>query len=69
MRKFLRATGLAIGVGAGLAACYPDRASQPNDYASITTVYDTLFAFGEAVTFFSGTSRVCISSACHSPMW
>ena len=42
MRKFLRATGLAMAVGAGLAACYPERASQPNDYASITTVYDTL---------------------------
>lgn len=52
MRKFLRATGLAIGVGAGLAACYPDRASQPNDYASITTVYDTLYSFGSAVTFY-----------------
>jgi hypothetical protein len=41
MRKFLRATGLAMAAGAGLAACYPERASQPNDYASITTVYDT----------------------------
>ena len=58
MRKFLRATGLAIGVGAGLAACYPDRASQPNDYASITTVYDTLYAFGKAVTFYVPDSVV-----------
>lgn len=52
MRKFLRATGLAMAVGAGLAACYPERASQPNDYASITTVYDTLFSFNGAVTFY-----------------
>ena len=58
MRKFLRATGLAIAVGAGLAACYPERASQPNDYASITTVYDTLFSFGSAVTFYVPDSVV-----------
>ncbi len=58
MRKFLRATGLAMAVGAGLAACYPERASQPNDYASITTVYDTLFSFGSAVTFYVPDSVV-----------
>ncbi len=52
MRKFLRATGLVMAVGAGLTACYPERASQPNDYASVTTVYDTLFAFGGAATFY-----------------
>lgn len=58
MRKFLRATGLAMAAGAGLAACYPERASQPNDYASITTVYDTLFSFGSAVTFYVPDSVV-----------
>jgi hypothetical protein len=58
MRKFLRATGLAMAVGAGLAACYPERASQPNDYASITTVYDTRFTFGAAVTFYVPDSVV-----------
>ncbi len=52
MRKFLRATGLVMAVGAGLAACYPERASQPNVYASVTTIYDTLFAFDSAVTFY-----------------
>jgi len=52
MRKLLRATGLAMAVGAGLAACYPERASQPTDYASITTVYDTLMAFDSALTFY-----------------
>ena len=43
MRKFLRATGLVVAVRGMLAACYPERPSQPNVYASITTVYDTLF--------------------------
>ena len=60
MRKFLRATGLAMAAGAGLAACYPERASQPNDYASVTTVYDTLFSFGTAVTFYVPDSVVHI---------
>jgi hypothetical protein len=52
MRQFLRATGLAVAVGAVLAACYPDRASQPNVYSSVTTIYDTLFAYDSAVTFY-----------------
>jgi len=58
MRQFLRATGLAVAVGAVLAACYPDRASQPNVYASITTLYDTLFAYDSAVTFYVPDSVV-----------
>lgn len=58
MRKFLRATGLALAVGAGLAACYPERPSQPNDYASITTVYDTLMAFDSVATFYIPDSVV-----------
>lgn len=52
MRQFLRATGLAVAVGAVLSACYPDRASQPNVYSSVTTLYDTLFAYDSAVTFY-----------------
>jgi len=58
MRKFLRATGLAVAVGAVLAACYPDRASQPNVYASVTTLYDSLFAYDSAVTFYMPDSVV-----------
>ncbi|MEZ4412545.1 MAG: DUF4136 domain-containing protein [Gemmatimonadales bacterium] len=58
MRQFLRATGLAVAVGAVLAACYPDRASQPNVYSSVTTLYDTLFAFDSAVTFYMPDSVV-----------
>ena len=51
MRKILRAFGLAAAIGTGLSACYPERASEGTDYASITTVYDTLFAFDSAATF------------------
>ncbi len=58
MRKFLRATGLVIAVGAGLAACYPGRASQPNVYASVTTIYDSLFAYDSATTFYVPDSVV-----------
>ena len=58
MRKFLRATGLVMVAGAWLAACYPERPSQPNDYASITTVYDTLFRYDSAATFFIPDSVV-----------
>jgi len=58
MRKFLRATGLVVATGAWLAACYPERPSQPNDYASITTVYDTLFRYDSATTFFIPDSVV-----------
>lgn len=58
MRQFLRATGLAVAVGAVLAACYPDRASQPNVYASVTTIYDTHYAFDSAVTFYMPDSVV-----------
>jgi len=58
MRQFLRATGLAVAVGAVLAACYPDRASQPNVYSSVTTLYETLFAFDSAVTFYMPDSVV-----------
>lgn len=52
MRKILRAFGLAAAIGAGLSACYPERASEGTDYASITTVYDTHFAFDSAATFY-----------------
>jgi len=52
MRKILRATGLALAVGAGLSACYPERASQPTVYNSVTTVYDTLMAFDSVSTFY-----------------
>lgn len=52
MRKFLRAAGLVVAVGAGLAACYPERPSQPNDYASITTIYDSLMQFDSVTTFY-----------------
>ena len=52
MRKLLRAFGLAVAAGAGLSACYPERASEGTDYASITTIYDTLFAFDSAATFY-----------------
>ena len=62
MRKFLRATGLALAVGAGLAACYPERPSQPNDYASITTVYDTLMDFDSVATFYIPDSVVHLGS-------
>lgn len=60
MRKFLGAAGLAVAVGTGLPACYPERASQPNDYASITTIYDTLMAFDSVVTFYVPDSVVHI---------
>lgn len=58
MRKILRAFGLAAAVGVGLSACYPERASEGTDYASITTVYDTLFAFDSAATFYVPDSVV-----------
>lgn len=58
MRQYLRATGLAVAVGAVLAACYPDRASQPTDYASVTTLYDSLFAYDSVVTFYIPDSVV-----------
>ena len=58
MRKFLRTTGLALAIGAGLSACYPERASQPTVLNSVTTVYDTLMAFSEATTFYMPDSVV-----------
>ncbi|HQR19078.1 MAG TPA: DUF4136 domain-containing protein [Gemmatimonadales bacterium] len=58
MRKILRAFGLAAAIGAGLSACYPERASEGTDYASITTVYDSLFAFDSAATFYVPDSVV-----------
>ena len=58
MRKFLRATWLAVAVGAGLAACYPERASQPNNYASVTTIYDSLMAYDSVSTFYVADSVV-----------
>lgn len=58
MRKFLRATGLAVALGSGVAACYPERPNQPNDYASITTIYDTLMAFDSVQTFYVPDSVV-----------
>jgi hypothetical protein len=58
MRNIVRATGLAVAVGAGLSACYPERASENTDYASITTVYDTLMAFDSVVTFYVPDSVV-----------
>jgi hypothetical protein len=58
MRKILRAFGLAAAIGAGLSACYPERASEGTDYASIVTVYDTLFAFDSAATFYVPDSVV-----------
>jgi len=58
MRNILRATGLAVIVGAGLAACYPERTNQPNNYASITTIHDTLMAFNSVTTFYVPDSVV-----------
>ncbi len=58
MRNFLRATGLALAVGAGLTSCYPERASQPTVYNSVTTVYDTLMAFDSVSTFYIPDSVV-----------
>lgn len=58
MRKLLHATGLAVAVGVGVLACYPERPSQPNEYASITTVYDTLMQFDSVTTFYVPDSVV-----------
>lgn len=58
MRKILRAFGLAVAAGAGLAACYPERASEGTNYASITTVYDTLIEFDSLPTFYLTDSVV-----------
>lgn len=58
MRKLLRAFGLAVAAGAGLAACYPERASEGTDYASITTVYDSLIEFDSLPTFYLPDSVV-----------
>lgn len=58
MRKILRAFGLAAAIGAGLSACYPERASEGTDYASITTVYDMGFAFDSVATFYVPDSVV-----------
>jgi hypothetical protein len=58
MRKFLRVSALAVAVGAVLSACYPERPSQPHDYASVTTVYDTLTRFDSLKTFYVPDSVV-----------
>jgi hypothetical protein len=58
MRKLLHATRLAVVVGIGALACYPERPSQPNDYASVTTVFDTLMRFDSVTTFYVPDSVV-----------
>lgn len=63
MRKILRATGVALVIGAGLSGCYPERASQPNNYSSVTTVYDTLMAFDSVTTFYVPDSVIHVGGA------
>lgn len=52
MRMSLRAAALAIGSGIGLLACYPEQPTESGDLASVVTLYDVSFQFGDAATYY-----------------